>query len=327
MRLLVLGGTSFVGRHIVEAALASAHEVTLFNRGRTNPDLFPGVERRTGDRTTGDYSSLTEGAWDAVVDVNAYVPRNVAEVSEAVAGRVARYLFVSTGSVYDLASGDVNEDAARVEPITDHEDVTNDTYGGLKVACEDAAADRWGDRLTVVRPGIVAGPHDPTDRFTWWVRRGTTGGELVIAGRRDQPVQVIDGRDLGAFCVHLLDQGTAGRFDAVGPDRPVTIETLWRACCAAAGRAPDDVTCVDPKWLHELGEAFPPLVVPPDYDVLFSRRNERSVAAGLALRPLEETARDTRAWDAGRGSPRLVAGPDADAEARILAAWHANRGV
>jgi 2'-hydroxyisoflavone reductase len=323
MRLLVLGGTSFVGRHIVEAALASGHEVTLFNRGQTNPDLFSQCDRRTGDRTTGDYSSLSEGEWDAVVDVNAYVPRNVAEVSDAVKGRATRLLFISTGSVYDLASGDGSEDAERVAAITDTEDVTNEAYGGLKVACEDVAADRWGDALTIVRPGIVAGPHDPTDRFTWWVRRCTIDDELLVAGRPNQPVQVIDGRDLGRFCVHLLAHDTPGRFDAVGPDQPATLESMWRRCRKALGRTPGGITYIDPGWLAKLGEPFPPLVVPAAYDVLFSRRNEAARAVGLDPRPLEDTARDTHEWDVERGTPPLRDGPDAAAEARIGGAWRA----
>lgn len=323
MRLLVLGGTSFVGRHVVEAALEAGHTLTLFNRGRTNPDLFPDADRRTGDRTAGDYSSLADGEWDAVVDVNAYVPRHVAEATDAVDGRATRYLFVSTGSVYDHETGGVGEDAPRVAPIVDTETVDNETYGGLKVACEDVAADRWSDALTIVRPGIVAGPHDPTDRFTWWVRRCAAGDEVAAPARRDQPVQVIDGRDLAAFCLVLLDRDGPGAFDAVGPADPTTLEGLWNACVAAAGDRASTVTPIDPSWAAEHDAVFPPLVLPPSYDVLFRRESTQARAVGLAPRPLVDTARDTLAWDRARGEPPFRDGPDAAAEARLLASWHA----
>ncbi|MGZ6793532.1 MAG: NAD-dependent epimerase/dehydratase family protein, partial [Mycobacteriales bacterium] len=195
MDVLVLGGTSFVGRWVVEDLLASGHTPTLFSRGVTGTELFPGVARLVGDRESGDYAALEGSAWDAVVDVSGYVPRHVAQAGDAL-GPVGRYLFVSTGSVYDRTqAGDgMAEDSARLPPYRESEEITGDTYGRLKVACEDDVLARWGDRATIVRPGIVAGPHDTTDRFTYWVRRAARGGRIAVPGRLDQPVQVVDAR-------------------------------------------------------------------------------------------------------------------------------------
>src|SRR4051795_8148375 len=229
MRFLVLGGTSFVGRHIVEAALAGGHQVSLFNRGTTNAGLFPDCDHRRGDRYAGELDALKTGEWDAVVDVNAYIPRHVREAVDLLTGRVATYCFISTGSVYsDLGANSIDEDAPLGE-IDDptNEEITGETYGPLKVLCERAAEDFKGTTV-VVRPGIVAGAHDPTGRFTYWVRRLARGGRVLgpappapgarfpygaprVAGggrvrappRADQPVQVVHGRDQGDFVVKL----------------------------------------------------------------------------------------------------------------------------
>src|SRR3954447_15621708 len=237
MNLLVLGGTSFVGRAMVEDALAAGHSVTLFSRGKTGSDLFPDVERRIGDRDSGDYASLADGAWDAVLDVSGYIPRHVAQAADALGDRIGRYLFISTGSVYDRTqAGDgMTEDTARLAPERGTEEITGETYGPLKVACEDDVLSRFGDRATIVRPGIVAGPHDPTDRFTYWVRRAARGGRVALPGRPDQPVQVVDSRDLARLVVALLEQDRSGIYNAVGPADPVTLEELIRVCAKAAG--------------------------------------------------------------------------------------------
>ena len=310
MRVLVLGGGSFVGRAAVEELLARGHEPVLFSRGRTGTELFPGVERLVGDRDTGDYASLQGGRWDAVLDVSAYVPRHVTEASAAV--QAGRYLLVSTGSVYDKdrASAPLDEDAPRLAPERGTEEVTGATYGPLKVACEDDALERWGDAATIVRPGIVAGPHDPTDRFTYWVRRGAQGGRIAVPGRLDQPVQVVDSRDLANLVASLLESGTAGTFNAVGPAEPVTLGELVRTCAPEGEVVPVDPSSVDPGFPLVLGD--------PSWDVMFRRSAERARTHGLTATPLQQTAADVLAWDDERGRPPLSVGLSPEREAELL---------
>ena len=300
MRLLILGGTSFVGRAIVEDALANSHEVTIFSRGITGGDLFPSVDRRRGDRESGDYSSLQEGRWDAVIDVSAYYPRQVTEALRAADGRFGRYVFISTVSVYDNDKpGAVrDEDSPRKSAVRDTEDVTGNTYGGLKAACEDDLLAALGDRSTIVRPGVVAGPHDTTDRFTWWVRAATVDGAVAIAARREQPVQVVDSRDLARLSVRLAEDDAAGTYNAVGPADSTTLGGLFAACAAAAGT---DATFGEQPVKAEL-----PLVVgDPADETVFRRSAALARAAGLPATSLEQTAADVLAWDRARGWPPL----------------------
>ena len=303
MRLLVLGGTSFVGRAIVEDALARGHEVTVFSRGRTGTELFPAVARAAGDRESGDYTALAGSSWDAVVDVSGYVPRHVQQAVAAVGDRTGRYLFISTGSVYDRsrAVDGVTEDTPRLVPERGTEQVTGQTYGPLKVACEDDAVTLLGDRATVVRPGIVAGPFDPTDRFTYWVRRAARGGRVALPGRPDQPVQVVDSADLARLVTSLLADDRPGTYNAVGPEQPVTLGGLVQACARAAGATVELVPV--PQTAAEL-----PLVLPADgaEDVMFRRSAAAARAVGLTSTPLEATATAVLAWDRGRGEPPLA---------------------
>ena len=316
MRLLLLGGTSFVGRAITERALARGHELTLFSRGRTGAELFPDVERRVGDRDAGDYAALAGGSWDAVVDVSGYVPRHVREAADAVGDGVERYLFISTGSVYDRsrAAAPMTEDAPRLAPERGTEQVTPETYGPLKVACEDDVRARFGERAAVVRPGVVAGPHDPTDRFTWWVRRAACGGRLALAGRPDQPVQVVDAGDLAHLVVALLEDRAAGTWNAVGPAEPTTLAGLVATCAAAAGTELEPVP-VDPAAVEP---PLPLVLTDPADDVLFRRSAAPARAAGLTATPLEQTARDVLAWDRERGAPPLAVGMSEEQEAALL---------
>lgn len=314
MRTLVLGGTSFVGRAIVEQARSRGDEVTLFSRGRTGTELFPDLARRTGDRDSGDYASLAGSSWDAVVDVSGYVPRHVAQASDAVT--TGRYLFISTGSVYDRerAPDVITESAPRLASVRDTETVDGDTYGPLKVACEDDLAARYGDRATVVRPGIVAGPYDSTDRFTSWVRRAAAGGRVALPGRPDQPVQVVDARDLAHLVVQLLHDDRAGTFNAVGPAQATTLQRLIEACATAA-QSTVEVVPVDPAGV---GPGFPLVLPDPSWDVMFRRSAAAARSAGLTATPLEQTAADVLAWDRGRGLPPLSVGLSAADEARLL---------
>ena len=315
MDILVLGGTSFVGRAIVEDLLARSHDVTLFSRGRTGADLFPSAHRLTGDRDTGDYGSLAGGSWDAVVDVSCYVPRHVLQATRALDGGVGRWLFISTGSVYDVNAAPevIAEDAPRVAPVRDTEDVTGETYGGLKVACEDDVVETYGDRATLVRPGIVAGPYDPTERFTWWVRRAARGGRIALPARPEQPVQVVDAADLARLVTALLEADRSGTYNAVGPAEPVTLAGLVETCEAVAGTSVElvPVAPVDPPL---------PLVLPdPSWDVLFRRSADAARAVGLTATPLEQTAREVLAYDRDRGEPPLPVGLSEEQEAELLA--------
>lgn len=318
MRILVLGGTSFVGRGIVEAALDSGADVTLFGRGQTNPDLFPQADRRVGDRTSGAYEALAgTDVWDAVVDVSGYVPRHVAQAADAVEGRVGRYLFISTASVYDLSdpSAPLDETMPRLKPLRGTEEQTHATYGPLKAACEDDVLDRFGERATLVRPGIVGGPHDPTDRLTWWVRRAARGGRIPVPGDPAKPAQVVDVHDLGALVLKLVSDDRPGAYNAVGPAEPTTMAGLVEACARAAGA---DVEVV-PVPAGPDTPALPFATLPPEYVRLFQLDASRARTAGLPSTPLVETARKVLEWDRGRGEPPLSQGLTAEQEAQLLA--------
>src|SRR4051794_23268476 len=238
MRLLVLGGTAFVGRAIVQDAVDAGHEVAIFSRGITGTELFPEVRRFVGDRDTGDYESIHGHEWDAVIDVTAYIPRHIRESLDVMHSAFDRHVFISTGSVYDhlkAPSYGLDESSPRLRAERGTEEVTGETYGPLKVACEDDVQARLGRASTIVRPCIVAGPHDPTDRFTWWVRAASFGGEVHVPVRPDQPAQVVDVRDLARLVVRIAEDNREGVFNAVGPAEPVTLSTLLAACAEAAG--------------------------------------------------------------------------------------------
>jgi nucleoside-diphosphate-sugar epimerase len=314
MRILVLGGTLFVGRAIVQDAMRTGAEVTLFSRGRTGPDLFPGLTRLIGDRDTGDYGALRDGAWDAVVDVSGYVPRHVAQAMDALGERAGRYLFISSHAVYQHAGlrPGSTEDAPRRPPRRDTEELDDGTYGPLKVACEDDVLARYGSRATIVRPGKVAGPHDWQDGLTYWVRRAARGGRVAVPACPEQPVQVIDSRDLARLVVQLLADDRPGAFHAVGPAEPVTLGGLIETCARAAGTKVDIV----PVPPHRAPALFP--LVKADWATQ-QRSPARARAAGLPATPLEVTAADVLAWDRERGEPPLTRGFSPEAEQALLA--------
>jgi 2'-hydroxyisoflavone reductase len=307
MRLLVLGGTKFLGRGVVDAALAAGHDVTLFNRGRTNPDLYASVEKLHGD-LTGDLDALSGREWDAAVDLDpTQLPRHTRRRAEALAGSVGHYVFVSTISVYSDPSKPIDEGSPLFEPPDpEPDDYDAEHYGGLKVGSERAVLDVFGERAAIARAGLIVGPNDPTDRFTYWPRRLAEGGEVLAPGSPSQPVQLIDARDLGAFLVRLAESRTSGIFNTTGPAQPLTLgETLERI---GGGNLVwvDDQVLVDAgvqPWM-EL-----PLWIPgDDHSGMLSADISRALAAGITFRPLEETARDTLAWslEAGEQRPTLA---------------------
>src|SRR5215207_6972979 len=231
MDLLILGGTGFLGRHLVEAALGEGHRPTLFNRGLSEPGLFPEVEKLEGDRD-GDLSALRGRRWDAVIDTCGYVPRVVEASARLLAEAVDHYTFVSSISVYsdDIALG--ADEGAPVGELPDPrvEVVTGETYGGLKALCERAAEEELPGRVLNVRPGLISGPHDPTDRFTYWPRRIAAGGEVLAPDRPERKVQYIDVRDLAAWIVEMAQEQQTGMYNATGPDYELTMGRLLEEC-------------------------------------------------------------------------------------------------
>jgi len=326
VRLLVLGGTAFLGRHVVEAALARGHDVTLFNRGRTNPALFPGVERLTGDRD-GGLEPLRGRRWDAVVDPSGYVPRVVRQSADILRDSGV-YAFVSTGSVYPLQSRDRSE-AGPLEAMEDpaSEDVQAH-YGALKALCEQAATGVFGERALIVRSGLIVGPHDPTGRFTYWALRLARGGEVLGPGSPDQHVQFIDARDQAAWILDMAEAGRGGTFNVTGPAGVLTFGELLGRC-----RGP--VTWVAERFLLDAGVqpyTEMPLWVPASVGRI-DMPIERALAAGLRHRPVDDTIRDTRDWaesldgapaqvDAG-GRVRRPAALTPEREAELLERWRA----
>ena len=326
MRLLVLGGTSFVGRHLVLAARAAGLDVTLFNRGQTNPDLFADLERITGDRA-GDLSALRGRRWDAVLDVNGYLPRLVGAAVEALADTAGHYTFISTISVYgDVGSAGPSEDSPVATLKTDTEDVNAETYGPLKAQCEAFVRERMSDRALIVRPGLVVGPHDPTERFVRWIRRAADGGEVLAPGRPDRQVQFIDGRDLADWTIRSIVARATGTFNAVGPDPATTMGRLLETCVEVAG-AGARLTWVDEEFLLA-ADVTPwsdlPLWLPEEDSGMEHADISRAVGAGLTFRPLDDTVRATLRWDSARAD-RGPAGMSLEREREILTAWHQAR--
>ena len=315
MQILVLGGTSFVGRAIVEDALRSGADLTLFSRGMTGADLFPQVPRLTGDRDTGNYAALRDGSWDAVIDVTGYVPRHIRQAAEVLGDKVGRYLFISSHAVYEhegLVPG-ATEDWPLREPLRDTEVLAGDNYGRLKVACENDVLGRYRDRATIVRPGKVAGPHDSQDGLTYWVRRGARGGLVAVPADPEQPVQVVDSRDLARLVVQLLTDDRPGAFQAVGPAEPVTLGQLIQMCAHVAGTSVEIV----PVPAATAPPFFP--LVRPQWATQ-QRSADRARAAGLPATPLPVTIADVLARDRERGEPPLERGFTPEQEAAVLAA-------
>ena len=318
MRLLLLGGPRFLGRVVTDAALAAGHEVTFFNRGRTNPELYPDVERLVGDRAE-DLSPLGGRTWDAVIDTCGYLPGVVGASAEALAG-TGVYCFVSSISVYADFSVPVDEDSPVAE-LGDlpADEVTEASYGPLKALSEDAVHEVFDERALVVRPGLIVGPHDPTGRFTYWPHRIARGGEVLAPAPPDRPTQSIDVRDLGAWIVSLCERGAGGVFNATHPG--ITFGALLETCRTVAG-VDADVTWVTPEFLlaHEVGQWMELPLWLEGTETAYADRVDvsRAVAAGLTFRPLEETVRGT--LDAAATTE--AAGLRPEREAELLEAWH-----
>lgn len=288
MRILIIGGTRLVGRQIASAAIECGHAVTLFNRGQAAPDGLPGATQLKGDRDS-DLSALATGEWDATIDVCAYYPRQVRSLLEALDGRGGKYAFISTVSVYAMGVPDsgFTEDAELL-PAEWSDDAGMEKYGELKVACEQVAAELAGDRLLIIRPGYVIGPHDYTERFTHWIRV-VAKGELFDAPAADQPLQGVDGRDLGAFTVSCVEQGLSGAFHVTAPQQVPTFREVLETIARALDLPLPEVRWGDPD--DESEEL--PLSASRDWWPMMRADLTKASDAGLHWRPLEETVRDT----------------------------------
>lgn len=339
-KILVLGGTSFLGPAVVTTALANGHEVTLFNRGKTNPGLFPNVEKLHGQRRrprpdkpndpAQDLKALQGRKWDAVVDTSAYYTGEVEDMGKVLTGNVGQYVFISSLSVYKSLEQDntpVDEQSPLCECADKHiQDLgpNFENYGALKRYCEEAAEAAFPGKATLVRPGYIVGPGDPTDRFTYWPARFLRGGECLAPGPQDNDLQFIDVRDLGEWIVHLIEQGTMGAYNAVGFDGSISVAEFLHTGKGALNHT-CSFTWVDDAFLEENKvSAWGDMGCWTPKAKNGHTNNARAIAAGAKYRPIAETIRDTAAWvKTERGDKPWRAGITAEREQDLLAKWKA----
>ncbi len=329
LKILVLGGTQLIGPPLVEYATKRGHTVTLFNRGKTNTHLFPELEKLKGDRND-DLKSLEGRKWDVVIDNSASIPRWVRQSAGLLKDSASRYLFTSSISVFgDFKKIGINED----DPVAQLEDpstetITGETYGGMKALCEEETRKAFGDKAVIVRPGLIVGPMDPTDRFTYWPVRIADGGNILAPGEPADPVQIIDARDLAEWYVRIAEEGIAGTFNATGPSSTLSIAEMLYGIRAVTSRKMS-FTWVDADFLaaQEVQPwAHMTCWVPPTdgYEGFGLIDCSRAIDAGLTFRPLAETARDTLTWWNSLPEERratLRAGLPREKEKEVLAAW------
>ncbi|MGJ4801845.1 NAD-dependent epimerase/dehydratase family protein [Luteimonas sp. SDU82] len=336
LRILILGGTGFTGPFQVNYALARGHRVTLFNRGKSpSPEWGSEVEQLHGDRNTGDLSALAGREWDVCIDNPTSLPFWVRDAGQALRGRVQQYLFISTISVYaDGSRPGITEDAplaayrGKDAMAETRESMIADMaalYGPLKALSEAEAHRQFGDAVTIVRPGYIVGPRDATDRFTYWPHRIAQGGEVLVPGDGEDPVQIIDGRDLGEWVIRLAENRTTGTFNACGPDYTLSTDAMVHGCHAVTG-GQATFTHVPADFLESRETGFPIWVSRehPQYGGYGSVSNARAIAAGLTFRPLATTVADLMDWFRALPAERqakLQAGPTREQEAAILQAW------
>jgi 2'-hydroxyisoflavone reductase len=330
--LLVLGGTGFIGPHVTDLALARGWQVTHFNRGKRDADGVEGVETLHGDRK-GQLDSLKGRRWDAVIDNTGYIPKYCRMSADLLAPNTGYCLFVSSISAY--ASFERPNDIGSPTGVLaneDQEEVTNETYGPMKALCERYVRDAYGRRCSIVRPGYIVGPLDPTDRFTYWPVRFARGGDMAVPGTPADPIQIVDVRDLAAFMMGLVERQVVGDFNAVTPPGALTMGSLMDTCRKVT-RADTQLTWIDEDFLaanlkpEEMN--FAPWGPVRGAEAGGSLTGmQASADQGLKARPLAETVRDTLAWHETRPADRKAAlrsGFTAENEAAILAAWRARK--
>jgi 2'-hydroxyisoflavone reductase len=339
LRILILGGTRFIGLHMTALALARGHTLTYFNRDKTKTDRYREVERIKGDRN-GQIDGLKDREWDVVIDNSGYVPRHVRLSAELLAPKVKQYVFTSSISVYPNFS-EPRDESSPVGKLADEtvEKVDGETYGPLKALCEQAVLSAMPGRTTIIRPGLIVGPDDNTDRFTYWPARAARGGEFIAPGSPHDPFQVIDARDLAAFTINAIENRFTGTYNLVSNVNDFKFGELTDACIAAARKQakPADIpraTYVPAEFL-EAQEVAPwsdmPVWLPAKGDeaAFAGTSNKAAVARGLKITPLKKTVNDTLAWHLTRPTEereKLKAGIAPEKEAIVLAAWKAKKG-
>jgi 2'-hydroxyisoflavone reductase len=340
MRILSLGGTIFLGRHTVDAALARGHEVTLFNRGTHNPTLFPQVEKLHGDRD-GDLAALRGRTWDAVIDTSGYLPRAVRQSAELLSDAANHYTFISSISVYPHP---VVRNADESTPVEVLDDPTSENigehYGGLKALCEQVVDEYFPNRALNVRAGMIVGPYDYTDRFPYWVDRVARGGEVLAPGRPDRPVQLIDARDIAEWNIRMIESGTSGTFNVTGPHYPLTMQAMLEACRRATN-SDARFTWLDEAFLNakEVGMwTEMPFWISEDMNGLLEINVQKALDTGLTFRPLEATVRDVHEWNQTRAADETrwgvalgdnppKTGMTPEREAALLQQWHVTQKI
>jgi len=334
LKILILGGTRFIGLHMTALALERGHTLTFFNRGKTHTDRFAQVERIRGDRN-GEIDGLKNRDWDVVIDNSGYVPRHARLSAELLAPKVRQYVFVSSISVYPDFSVPRDETSA-VGKLSDEtiEKVDGDTYGPLKALCEQAVERALPGRTTIIRPGLIVGPDDNTDRFTYWPARAARGGEFIAPGAAQDPFQVIDVRDLAAFTLAAIENRTMGIYNLVSNVNGFKFGELTDACIAAAEKQarpadPPRATWIPAEFLAEQKvepwSDMPVWLPAKGEEAAFAGTSNRAaLAKGLKITPLRKTVDDTLAWHLTRPleeREKLKSGMAADREAAVLAAW------
>lgn len=336
LKILVLGGTAFLGPHFVRAAMQKGHEVTLFNRGKTRPELFKELEQLRGDRDKGELDALKGRKWDAVVDTSGYVPGHVTAAAEVLKDNVGHYQFISTISVYGnfLERPMLINEEADVATISDEVNASVKTirqsfryYGAMKARCEKAAEAVMPGRVSNLRPGLIVGPLDNSDRFTWWPVRMARGGEVLAPGPHDGHSQFIDARDLAAWMLQCVEENITGVYNTLGFAGRTTVGEVLGACKCATNK---DVTLT---WASEeflLANKVRPYMELPLWIPNEGRRmvhNDKAIAKGLKFRPIAETIRDTLEWaQTERGDKPWRTGLRPEREKELLAKWHKQQG-
>lgn len=333
LRLLILGGTQYVGIHLVREAQRRGHTVTLFNRGRTNPGLFPELEKLRGDRD-GELDALRGRQWDAVIDDSGYVPRHVQLTTQLLAPAVQQYLYFSSMSAYASFRQPNNEDSPLAElHETGTEQISGATYGPFKALSETVVRAAFPGRNIILRPGFVVGPQDPHVAFSYWLAQSARGGRIPVPGTPDVPLQFIDVRDLARFALDLIEQPRSGTWNVVSSPGQVRMGAFMKAVQASAQRHGHPAQRPEPEWIpvdfiRRQGIvpvlAFPLWPGNPDEPALMQISARRAIAAGLRFSSLQTTVDDTFAWMLSQPdvqSRALTAGLNGEPQAGLLAAW------
>lgn len=331
LKLLIIGGTAFLGRAIVDAAINNGHQITIFHRGKSNPGLFPGINTIIGDRNT-DLDKLDNQEWDAVIDTCGYLPKIVRSSVEKLQDKVKSYVFISTLSVYADPSQTNLDESAPVGSLEDPsiEEINGETYGPLKAYCEKEVLDVFGTKSLIIRPGLIVGPYDYSDRFNYWVHRVTLPGPILAPGRPESAIQCIDVRDLASWTVSLIEDKQSGIFNADSQPNQITMGVYLKSCQQLTDNK-NPVIWVDETFLLENGvEPWIelPLWIPesdPTTKGFFQFNVSKAFRYGLKTRPLSETIKDTHLWLQSKDPDHTWrAGMKPERESELIKLWNKN---